>query len=255
VDVRAAILDVMPTATPLPGLEDAWHWQRAPGFDMSAALSLDGEYNLQFFALRSYDEKLVVATLSFAREHFDELRGALERPLVVVEGFHYPHPAFDVVVSVGPGLHRHYQQEKPELGARTISIFPAYRCEFAGDENESDAAYRWGRAAGVQTSVLDRQPRPFLKFRYKAESGRVIKTRGFAGVKSALIWIQMLERDPERFVELENYRHEVRRFEWADGHWLVSDPNEQLESADLREFLVRFLWGPNAVAGTSELDK
>jgi hypothetical protein len=252
----AAALAAMPGATPIPGIADAWHWALAPGLDFAAATSSDGKHAFQLFARLSYDEELVTAVFGFAREHTGELLAAFDRPLAVAEGFRHPDPAFDLVVAVNPALHRYHAEENPELGARTLAVFPAYRCEFAGDEDETDAQYRYARAAGVPASTLRREPRPYLKMRSRTESGRVIAKRGFAGVKLALVELRSLEGGaPERFVELENYRHEVRRFEWADGQWTVGggETPEHLDAAGVREFLRTFLWGPDIAAGTTEL--
>jgi hypothetical protein len=246
----------MPDATPIPGIVDAWHWALAPGLDSAAATSSDGEYVFQLHARDSYDEKLVVAALGFAREHSSELLAAFDRPLAVAEGFRSPDSAFDLVVAVSPVLHRYHAEENPALGARTLAVFPAYRCEFAGDEDEAQAQYRYARAPGVRTSKLRREPRPYMRMRERVKTGRVIPKRGFAGIKLALFELRSLEGDvPERFVEVENYRHEVRRFEWADGQWIVlgGETPEHLDAAGMREFLRVFLWGPNIGAGTSEL--
>lgn len=246
----------MPNVQQFTDLPDAWHWSMAPGFDFTAILSRDREYVLQSYALRSYEEDLARTILSFAREHDSALIAPPERPLVLVEGFAHPGTAFDTMVAVGPTVHK-YHDENAQLHERTRAIFPAYRCEFAGDENEQDARYRYTRAAGVPVTTLNRQPRPYLKMRHQAETGRVIPKCGFIGLPSLVHELRTLENSSDRFVEFENYRHEVWRVEW-DGTWILTGESEQprqLEIEELLEFAKSNLYGPNLDAGDSEFNK
>ena len=175
----ASTFSAIPNATPLAGLTDAWHWSLAPGFDFAAALSQERTHVFQCYALRSYDEDLARAIMSFAREHGSELIAPPERPLMIVEGFAHSPRMFDTLVAISPSIHR-YHEENPELNTVTRAVFPAYRCEFAGDETEDEARYRYVRAARVPATTLTREPHAYLKMRYRAETGRVISKRGFA---------------------------------------------------------------------------
>lgn len=245
----APIFSETPGATPLDGLADAWHWAMAPGFDFTAALSADRKHAFQCYALDSYDEDLLIAVLSFARDH-DELIAPPEQPLKLVEGFSHQRYKFDVVVAVGPAVHL-YHEESPEVNQQVRAIFPAFRCEFAGDEDFDDTMYRYTRAAGVQATKLDREPRPYVKMRYLTESGREIPKRGFAPVPHLVIQLGRLEGS-DRFVEFENYRHEVYRVDW-DGQYVVSGESSHRFSHDeLLEFVKGTIYGPNIDAGTSE---
>jgi hypothetical protein len=248
----ASTFSGMPGASPLAGLSEAWHWAMAPGLDFGAALTGDGKNALQCFALRSYDEGLVTAVLSFAREHADVLVAPPERPLVVAEGFAHPGYGFDTVVAFGPGLHRHHE-ETPEVHQAIRAVQPAFRCEFAGDESEEDAAYLFNRAAGVPSTRLDHEPHPFLKMRYKTDT-RVIPERIFTSLTSLVNELRALADRPDRFVEFENYRHEVRRAGWVDGQWvLTGDAAEppRMGIDDLLDVVKASLYGPNLDAGSS----
>src|SRR5262245_28922106 len=142
------VITAMPNAAPLAGLPDAWHWAQVPGFDFAAALSTDGRHLFQLYAHRCYDEDLVTAVLAFARHHESDLIAPPAQPLALAEGFAHPGRGFDMVVTVGPGVHKYHAEDGP-LHEVTRAVFPAYRCEFSGTENEDEVYYRYSRAAGV----------------------------------------------------------------------------------------------------------
>jgi hypothetical protein len=251
----SAMPNGMPNATPLTALPDAWHWEMAPGLDFTAALSEDREHAFQCFALRSYDAGLVAAVLSFARAHEDVVLTPPDRPLGIAEGLAHPGFAFDTVVTFGPVLHRHQEQD-PALHEAIRAVQPAYRCEFAGDESEQDASFLFSRAAGVPSTRLDREPHPFLKMRYKTDT-RVLPERDFVSTDWLVKELRALEGRPDGFVEYENYRHEVRRAEWADGQWgLTGDATEAgwHRIDELLELVKTSLYGPNLAAGTTRFD-
>lgn len=243
----------MPNATRLGDLPEAWHWSNAPGFDMSAALSADGKHAFKTFALDSFDEGLAVAILSFAREHSASLIAAPERPFVLVEGFVHPGYAFDAVVAVGPALHRYFPEDAA-LNSAVRAVVPAFRCEFAGDEDEADAEYRYRRAAGVPGTRWGREPRPFLKMRFRGDNGRLPAEREFHRPKLLVSWIARHEGNADLFVEFENYRHDVYTVEWADT-WTITAPGaapRHITVDDLLDTLKSALYGPNIAAGTGE---
>ena len=250
----ASTFSAMPNVSRLDALAEAWHWAMAPGFDFAAALSQDGKHAFQCYALDSYDEGLVAAVMSFAREHEGELIASPDRPLVVVEGFAHPGYALDTVVAFGPAVHK-YHADNPELQKATRAVQPAFRCEFAGDETEDDARYRYVRASGVRPTTLNREPHPYLKMRHKTDSGRVVAQRGFAQPKLLVNELRALEDRPDRFVELENYRHAVSNVVWEDGRWILTvesaDPR-RLGIDELLDVIRASLYGPNLDAGTSQ---
>lgn len=218
-DLRA-VYSSLPGVTGLAGMTDAWYWSTAPGLDSTAALS--GEHAFQAFALDSYDEGLAVAMLSFCRERGAELLA--DRPLVVADGFSHPGYGFDLVVAMSPEVHGYYRDD-PETQAAVRAVVPAFRCEFAGDEDLRDANYRHNRAAGVQgTRWNRREPRPYVKVRYLGDNGRLAPRRGFAGLNLMSSWYTTHEGRPDLFVEFENYRHEVYTITWTDT-WTLTGPD------------------------------
>jgi hypothetical protein len=250
----------LPGATPFEGLADAWQSIAGPGFGTGVALSRDGERVLRCYARLSYDEDLVRAVLAFAREHGGELAPTEERPLVVAEGFAPPGSLFDTVVAVGPAVHRNFADD-PRLHDHSLAVFPAYRCEFSGSEDREQAQYQYARAAGVPVSRLDRIPHPYLRMRYKTETGREIPELGLIGVSMLATQLRRLEGDTDRFIEFENYRLQLWRVEW-DGAFGVTalagsdEPDEpgrrELGLDEMLDFARATLYGPNLAAGDAE---
>jgi len=264
----AAAITAMPDAAPLAGLPEAWHWAKAPGFDLAAALSTDGEHLFQLAALRSYDEGLVTAAFAFARQHEPELIAPPDQPLALAEGFAYPGRGFDIVVVVGPGVHKFHEKDGP-LHEATRSLFPAYRCEFSGTETEDETRERYSRAAGVTPNNLSREPRPTMKLRFRPDDDSAVGEREYWTPNSLQYMFPRLSdvpdrfRAPDPFVEFENYQNRVWRVEW-DGAFNVTElTGESGESGERRglgleellEFAKTVLYGPNLDAGTSEFTK
>ncbi|MGZ0145651.1 hypothetical protein ACXJJ3_01165 [Kribbella sp. WER1] len=217
-DLRA-MYSAEPGATALGGMTDAWHWSKAPGLDSVAALS--GEHAFEAFALDSYHEGLAVALLSFCREHSAEL--LRDQPLVVVDGFSHPGYGFSLVVAVSPAVHQKHPDD-PEAQAAVRSVVPAYRCEFAGDEDLQDASYRCNRAPGVQGTRWDRtDPRPYFKARFRGDDGHLATRRGFTRPQLLASRVTREDRREEQFIEFENYRHEIYTVTWQDT-WLLAGP-------------------------------
>jgi len=255
----AAVIAAMPNAAPLAGLPDAWHWTRVPGFDFAAALSSDGKHLFQLFALRSYDEDLATAVLAFARQHEADLIAPPDQPLALAEGFAHPGRGFDMVATVGPGVHKYHAEDGP-VHQVTRAVFPIYRCEFSGTEDEDDVDYRYSRAAGATPSNLGREPRPTLKLRFQPDDGSTMGERIYFTPNSLQYMFPQLQDRPDRFVEFENYQNRVWRGEW-DGTWnvaeLTGDSGEHREPGleELLEFGKTALYGPNLDAGTFEFTK
>ncbi|NGY65996.1 hypothetical protein G7043_44635 [Lentzea sp. NEAU-D13] len=242
-----------PNATGLDDLPEAWHWSYAPGLDSCAALSADGKHAFRANVRDSFDEGLAVTVLSFAREHGAELIGPPERPLVLVEGFSHPGYAFDTVVAAGPAIHGHYREDA-ETNAAVRAVLPAFRCEFAGDEDVAEAEYRYLRAAGVPASSWGREPRPFLKMRFRGDNGDLPAVRDFARPKLLVSWTTRHEGRADLFVEFENYRRDVYTVEWTDT-WTLTAPGAEprhVTLEDLLDTMKSALYGPNIAAGTGE---
>ncbi|WP_282703318.1 hypothetical protein [Streptomyces sp. CC219B] len=204
-DVRDAVTE-FPGAAPLPGLADAWHWSPTPGIDFAGALSADGKRLLQLSSRDSYDQDLAVSTLGFAREHEDEnfVRNAFIGSL---DGFQPPAGLrFDTVVGIAPEVHRFYRVEKPELTEHVRLVFPAYACEFSGEETLDEAITRY-RMLGL--TDLGRAPLPFLKMRCANTRTRGRSTnqgRGLTDPQRLGTELRAIEGGAGSFVEFEN-RH------------------------------------------------
>lgn len=209
----------LPGVTGLEGLSDAWYWSNAPGLDSTAALC--GDHAFQAFALDSYDEGLAVAMLTFCREHSTELLA--DGPLAVAKGFSHPGYGFDLVVAMSPAVHGLYADD-PAAHEAVRAVIPAYHCEFAGDEDLRDANYRHNRAAGVPGTRWNREPRPYVKVRYRGDNGRLAPRRGFAQLNLLSSWYTTHEGRPDLFVEFENYRHEVHTITWTNT-WTLTGPD------------------------------
>ncbi|WP_328770968.1 hypothetical protein [Streptomyces sp. NBC_00286] len=161
-DIRAEVSGFRNVA-PLPGLADAWHWSPALRFDFAGALSGDGERLFQLSARDSYDQELAIATLEFARGREAEM--FFRNPhLSAVGGFKAPGGrCFDVVAGVGAEVHRFYRGENPDLTPYVRLTFPAYSCEFSGEESLDEAVTRYRM---LRMKNFDREPNPFVKMRW-----------------------------------------------------------------------------------------
>jgi hypothetical protein len=245
-DIRAVVTDFR-GAAPLPGLPDSWHWSPAPGIDFAGALSADGKRLLQLSGRDSYDQDLAVAALAFAREHEEQIfaRNAF---LGALEGFEPPADRrFDVVVGIAPEVHRFYRNDKPELTPHVRLMFPAYACEFSGEETLDEAVTRYRM---LRLNHLGRDPLPFLKMRYANTRTRGRSTnpgRGFAEPQRLVEEFRSMEGGSGSFVEFENRHGKVWRVEWH-GAWLIAEWDTQdgapreIGLDELCEFAVSQLW-------------
>ncbi|MEU6222648.1 hypothetical protein [Streptomyces sp. NPDC047042] len=173
-------------AEPLPGLPDSWHWSPAPGIDFAGALSADGNRLLQLSGRNSYDQDLAVSTLRFARDHEDAIF-ARNPFLGALDGFEPPAGhRFDTVVGIAPDVHRFYRVENPDLTPHVRLTFPAYACEFSGEETLDEAITRYRM---LRLNHLDREPLPFLKMRYaNTRTGAGARTRDGASPSRRGSW-------------------------------------------------------------------
>jgi hypothetical protein len=252
----AASFAAISGAEPFEGLPETWRWSHAPKFGFAATLSSDGKHAFQCYAHNSYDEGLARAVLAFAREHDTELIAPPERPLVFAEGFSHTGYAFDIVAAVGPAVHR-YHPDAPEMHDATRAVFPAYRCEVAGDEDEEETQFRYARAGGLQPTRWDRRPNPFLKMRHRAASGREIPDRGFANPSKLVLELTAVPDRPEGFVEFENYLRQVWRVDWNETYVLHGPDGEERRAGfdELIEFTKDVLLGPSRSAGEASFEK
>lgn len=245
----AATFAAVPGAEPIAGLPDAWFWTHARNFGHSVVPSKDGTHAFHCYAHNSYDEDLARAILTFARDH--DIVAPPERPLTVTEGFAHPGYGFDTVVAVGPTIHQ-YHKDKPDVHQATRAVLPAYRCEFSGEENEVDAAFRYARAPGAQPTRWGREPNPYLRMRLREPSGREIPERGFAGPRTLVHGLTELPGREHGFVEFENYERRVWTVTWQETYIVTGDDGpSRLDLDEVVEFAKTVLYGPNRASGES----
>ncbi|UKY47893.1 hypothetical protein [Streptomyces inhibens] len=191
-------------------------------FVFSLAVDVDGRWAYQMNSLDVYDEGLSRAVLAFAREH--QLgRGPDARPLAVVPGFSYGAYRFDAVAAASPSVHGYHHGRNAALNEVVSAVFPAYQCEFRGDENLEEAVLRFKRM--LRPTIVSRPPVPYLRMRYentRTGGGSVGPSRGFTTHDVLERELRLLEGAPGSFVEFENSRGEVWNVEW-NGSWLVND--------------------------------
>ncbi|WP_406716365.1 hypothetical protein [Streptomyces althioticus] len=136
-----------------------------------------------------------------------------------------------------------YRNEKPELTPRVRLAFPAYSCEFSGNETLDEAITRY-RTLGL--TDLRRGPSPFLKTRYANTRTRGRSTdpgRGLADSDRLLDELRAIEGGAGSFVEFENRHGDVWRVEWRGAYhiaeWNTEDGRPQeIGLADLLDFAV-----------------
>jgi hypothetical protein len=96
-------------------------------------------------------------------------------------------------------------------------VFPGFRCEFSGTESQREAALRFDRM--LDTADLRRPPSSFLKMRYdnpRTRGGSVGQQRGITDLDVLTRELRELAGSKGAFIEVENFRSQVRRIEW-DG--------------------------------------
>lgn len=170
---------------------------------------------------------LVRAFLEFSRQHRLG-RGQGARPFTLVPGFAYGSYGFDAVAAVPPAVHGYHVGPNEALNDVVTAVFPACRCEFAGNETLEEAAYRFKRM--LRPTVTSRPAVPYLRMRYensKTGGGSVGPSRGFATPDVLLRELGLLEGAPGSFVEFENFRGEIWRVEW-DGSWLLNGASQDV---------------------------
>lgn len=232
-------LSAMPRAEAFAGLPDAWHWSPNPRFHFAAALTEDGKHVLQVNARDTYDEDLVRALLTFARDHGADIV-ADQRPLFPLLGFHADGRSFDTAAVAAPAAHDRHARENPELHDVTYAVFPGWHYEFSGTETLDEARFRFGHPQGLQSAKLDRDPLPYLKMRYentKTKGGSDGQQRGFTKPPVLHRELDELEGADDSFVEFENFQNRVWRVEWAGDWTLIDDDGRRtIAIADLHAF-------------------
>lgn len=241
-DIAAEFADIA-GAEPLPGIEDAWTWSVLGGdVRLAAALSLDGNHAFQVNCRTNFTPERAIRILSEARTLSATLLAA--SPFATTE-FTLPDFTFNRMASVLPSvanLHRH-----TPLNDVTYAVFPAWHCEFSGDETKDEAYVRYKKM--LSTAYYDRKPVPFLRMtRFTPEGGTLGNDDGRRAVASAEqleSGIAAITGVDNGWVECENFLGEVRRIEWRAGHLEARNPatdtQQRLEPNEVKGWIKQFL--------------
>ncbi|MGW2563012.1 hypothetical protein ACWCXB_27920 [Streptomyces sp. NPDC001514] len=219
-DIEQAVAEIG-NVEEVPGMPLAWRWSPMSRFVFSLTMDVDGRWAYQMNSIDVHDEGLARAVLTFARQHRLG-RGSDARPLTVVPGFSYGTYRFDAVAAASPPVHGYHHGRNEALNEVVSAVFPAYQCEFRGNENLEEAVLRFKRM--LRPTVITRPPVPYLRMRYentRTGGGSVGPSRGFTTYDVLLRELGLLEDAPRSFVEFENLRGEVWNIEW-NGSWLVN---------------------------------
>lgn len=167
--------------------------------------------------------------VAFSRE-IKSLRGRL--PILTFNGFSSPGYGFDTLAVPRRSVYDYDKNEFPEVSKSALVVFPAFACEFSGNEDEPEAVYRVTRAIHIAT--LGRDPQPYLKVKYRNQQ--------FGGVTEGdgrhLMPFNALEREIRQlqnvggaFVEFETFVGDVWRLSW-NGAVLVEGTVTSVLSLD-----------------------
>lgn len=147
--------------------------------------------------------------------------------------------AFDSLVLLGPDAHSGYEHQDPYLHERTIVAFPAFHCEFVGNESAGEIDYM--RRNIVSTVVWEREPNPKCKIYYENRRTGIELTGTkplLASAEEVLKVIGSLEgaRGPESFLDICNFQDTKAHVEWrADGFQIEVEDGERVSGTQLRE--------------------
>ncbi|MCH7231055.1 hypothetical protein L0U85_09350 [Glycomyces sp. L485] len=240
--IAAEVLN-FPDVRPLPGVDRAWTFPAARNrFQRAIALASNDGYAFQVACSNGFSDEAAGAVLHFTRRHEAALFNAT--PFGVATGFRLPGRGFDCVASALPAATDSHTLDWEQ---RVFDVFPAWACEFSGDESEAEAKARF-------TGKLDpmnyrREVQPFVRMRYEnPRSGLRASKAGHRMLADAARLdreIRVADQVGDGWVEAENFRGQVRRVEWHGGTAELVDPGTEDRTrftvGDTVEFVRRFL--------------
>lgn len=163
------------------------------------------EWIFQLTVRDSVEDRLSECAYDFLLSNLKSISGS--SPVSVFNGFVCAGWAFETMCVLNSSAHRSFVGEVPELHEFTFVVFPAYRCEFSG--NETDKEIEFMRKNTVGTIDVRRSPSPKIKMWYKD----VAKSAGSVGKDVKLDRVDSLRRvlrdisdDGESRVMIENYK-------------------------------------------------
>ena len=220
--------------------------RRTPAHEFTDVLRVVGDSDawLQLVTARDSFSADIAQRLLRAVD-IDDLRRAGALPITIVEGELTP---FDCMALVGPKAHDMYRYQDPILGQRTVVAFPAYRCEFSGDEAAEEV--RLMRERFVSTLDWKRQPTPKVEMRFvNTRSGARSRGNRFGLVDLPYALHEVVElQGSGGYVDLRNFRREACRVTWTEGRFLMHRhdmaPVRCDHDVDVRGEVLRFLGAP-----------
>lgn len=238
------LLRNIPDAKEFPGLENAWHWQRAGGqFHFVSVVTNDGQHAFQINSRNSYDEGLIRAALKFALQHEKEI---IEAPtFAVIRGFKHPGANFNTIIGIGPTIHELNKTEFPDLYPITFRIIPAFENEFSGRETPIEVRLRTAKM--INPADLKREAVPLARIR-SLNTRTKLRTLGnerkIDSPTTIFPQIKSLENTSDSFVEFENYRGEVAKVTWDKEYNLsAGDKSRSITLDQLKPWIDNFLSG------------
>lgn len=192
-----------------------------------------------------FDPLLAAAIL----DHAGDVPGDFfdEDPVRVMPGFSFPGRGFDRLLAVGPLAHHQFEAANPELQECTVAVFPAYACEFNGNEEES--LVRTLRKYFVATLDWARMPQPRLLMMHRnaaTQSRSPGQKRGLARLDKCFRELETLTDHAESFVEIENISGAVLRIVRGEDCYEIQGvepalPVQRLALAETEDLVQRFL--------------
>lgn len=232
-----------PEVRPLAGMERAWTFPAARNrFQRAIALASNDQYAFQVACSNGFSDEAAGRVLSFARRHEAALFNAI--PFATAPGFRMHGNDFDCVASVLPEITGSHTQDWEKS---VFDVFPAWACEFSGDESEIEAQFRFTKE--LEPMDYQRKPHPFVRMRYEnPRTGLRASKAGHRMLADAARLdreIRVADDVGDGWVEAENFRGEVRRIEWQGGSAELVDPvakaRSRFEVKDTVDFVRRFL--------------
>ena len=151
---------------------------------------------------------------------------SISQPLVI-------HPVrigpFTDVCVINSECHNAFRTFKGELHARTLLVFPSYRCEFSGDETPHITKLM--REDLIDTVNWKRSPSPKISARYQnyttgqGSEGDKLGLASFESLQSAIkdLW------QCNGFAEIENYRHQAAKIESSEAGFIIHSNNNEVK--------------------------
>jgi hypothetical protein len=226
---------------PVLGLDNVWTWSIGR-FRRLAFLDARGSTVFRMNTAGDIGSGLMEAVVRHTRTRWP---ADLLSPVTIVPEFVCDGYGFDVLAIPRREVFVHDKNEFPELARVAIAIFPAFTCEFSGQESVEEATYRVSRALLI--ARMDRTPVPYLKIKYRNPAFGGLtkgKERYFMPYDALTREIRQLENVRDAYVEFETYTGRVWRVSWDGGFILgAGDEDVQMALEQLLEFTYEATFG------------